>query len=321
MGKRAAESCGPSDGISETIMVRKANRKRSPSVSKRIELSVVIANWNTRELLRELLRSYATHRPRTPNEVIVVDNGSTDGSGEMLRKDFPWVVRIENPTNTGYARANNQGFASARGSFVLLLGSDTVVLDRSFDRMVEILRASPAVGAVACRLLNPDGSPQQSCRRFPRVRDAVLTYLSLHRFAGRYNLDRFDYSKTQAVEQPAATCLLIRKSVIQSIGLFDERYTILYNDVDFCKRIHDAGWTILYSADAEIRHYGSQSTKRAGPALRLEMYRNILLYYRLHAGRWSELILRPILTVRLIAATRSLLGLRLLIPQSRTVAL
>ena len=186
----------------------------------------------------------------------------------------------------------------------MLLGSDVLVTDESLQKMFDYLSLSQDVGAVSCRLLNPDRTVQRSCRRFPRLRDAVLTYLSLHTLASSYNISDFDFYRTQEVDQPAATCLMIRKSVVDRIGLFDERYTILYNDVDLCKRVHQAGWKIVYLADAEIIHHGSQSTNRATPAVRLEMYRNILVYYFRHFGSIAVVVLLPILGVRLAVVNR-----------------
>jgi GT2 family glycosyltransferase len=277
-----------------------------------IVVSVIVVSWNTRDLLRTLLASLQQHAPVDPMEIIVVDNGSIDGSAMMARQEFPGVKLILNSTNNGYARANNQGFAESRGEYVLLLGSDTIVIDDSIQRMVRYLQLNPDVGAVSCRLLNPDRSAQISCRRFPALWDGAMTYLSLHKLAPRYNMRGFDFYSTQEVDQPAATCLLLRRSLIEKIGLFDEQYAILYNDVDLCMRIRKEGAKIVYLAEAEIVHFGSRSTSQAGPELRLEMYRNILLYYRIHAGWWSQLILGPIVAVRLSLVTRSLIGLRLM---------
>ncbi len=277
-------------------------------------LSIITANWNTRALLRQLLRSLYAHPTRVPFEVIVVDNGSSDGSVEMVRSEFGGVRLVRNEVNRGYARANNQGASIARGEVLLLLGSDTAVCEGSVDAMLEHLLAHPDVGAVACRLLNPDGSFQHSCRRLPTLRDGALTYLSLGALARRYNMIPFDYSSTQDVEQPAATCLMLRKSLVRPSGLFDERLSILYNDVDLCEYVLSRGWRITYLATAEVVHHGMQSTRRADPQLRLEMYRNILLYYGRRSGLWAEYILRPILAIRLMIASRSLIGLRLLRP-------
>ncbi len=274
-------------------------------------LSIVIASWNTRELLRGLLLSIDKHRPGFPCEVIVVENGSSDGSRDTVAREFPWVTLRANERNLGYARANNLGYACASGELVLLLGSDTVILDDSLTRMAEYLRTHPDTGAVSCRLLNADRTVQHSCRRFPRLRDGVLTYLSLDRLASFYNMEGFNYYQTQEVEQPAATCLILRRTAIEAVGLFDERFSILYNDVDLCMRIRQRGWKIVYLAEAEVIHHGSQSTRRASPDLRLEMYGNILLYYKMYVHPLSGWILRPILALRLMLATRSALGLRL----------
>lgn len=280
-------------------------------------LSVVVANWNTRELLRNLLLSIDRYRPPFSFEVIVVDNGSTDGSVAMVSSDFPWVVLRQNSTNLGYARANNQGFASARGELILLLGSDTVLVGDSMERMAGYLRSHPDTGAVSCRLLNPDRTVQQSCRRFPTLTDGVFTYLSVHRFASEYNMEGFDFYRTQEVEQPAATCLMLRREAVPDGTLFDERFSILYNDVELCMRIRRQGWKIWYLAETEVIHHGGQSTRKASPELRLEMYRNILLYYRTYVNPLSDWILMPILAVRLTAATRTLIGLRLIGRHSR----
>jgi GT2 family glycosyltransferase len=279
-------------------------------------LSIIITNWNTRELVREALVSILRQPPTVAYEIIVVDNASEDGSAGMIAESFPTVTLIRNNRNEGYAKANNQGATMAKGEMLLLLGSDVLIIDESLQRMFGYLSSRSDVGAVSCRLLNPDRTVQQSCRRFPTLGDAVLTYLSLHGLAGAYNIHNFDFYQTQEVDQPAATSLMIRKSVIDQVGLFDERYTILYNDVDLCKRIHNAGWKVVYLAEAEIIHYGSQSTRMATPGVRLEMYRNILQYYSRHVGRWSGVVLRPILTVRLLLASRSLIAFRLMGPNA-----
>jgi GT2 family glycosyltransferase len=281
-------------------------------MARHVALSVIIASWNTRDVLRALLASLKHHGPATSMEILVVDNGSTDHSAAMVRQEFPAVRLIANDVNLGYAKANNQGFAQSRGEYILLLGSDTVVIDESIHKMIRFLQSNPDVGAVTCRLLNPDRSSQKSCRRFPTLWDGVVTYLSLHALAPWYNMRGFDFHRTQDVDQPAATCLLLRRSLLEKLGLFDERYSILYNDVDLCMRVRKQGWRIVYLAEAEILHHGSRSTTQAAPELRLEMYRNILLYFRTHVGLWSDLIIRPILAFRLSIVTRSLIGLQLM---------
>lgn len=279
--------------------------------SQPVRISVVLTHWNTRPLLYEALTSLQQTGPRTGLEVIVVDNGSTDGAASMVASEFPGYLLIANKENLGYARANNQGIACAQGVYVLLLGSDTVMREGTVERLAAYLDAHPETGAVSCRLLNPDGSPQLSCRRFPRLRDAVATYLNLHALTGRYTMRGFDFGTTQVVEQPAATCLLVRRDLLRAIGGFDETYSILYTDVDLCRRISAAGRTIVYVADAEIVHYGSMTTSGAPGPVRLEMYRDILRYFARHHSRAARAILTPVLMLRLLAVTRSPLAFRL----------
>jgi hypothetical protein len=268
-------------------------------------ISIIITSWNTRTFLQQTLASLQRCVPPGLAEFIVVDNGSADGSAAMVASVFPEVRLLCNSRNEGFARANNQGYGISTGAFVLLLGSDTLMRERTVETMAAHLDAHPSSGAVSCRLLNPDGTPQMSCRRFPRLRDAVVTYLSLHRLARDYTYRDFDFARTQDVEQPAATCLMIRRSVIETTGLFDERYAILYNDVDLCRRIRAAGWSITYLGNAEIVHYGCISTNQATPEIRLEMYRNILRYFVAGHGWTARLVLTPILFARLLAVTRS----------------
>ena len=278
--------------------------------------SVVIATWNTRALVADALASLARHSPADTTEVIVVDNGSTDGTSGLIREQFPGVILIREERNTGFAPANNRGIREARGRYVLLLGSDTVVRAHTIPVLSGFLDAHPDVAAAACRLVNPDGSPQMSCRRFPRLRDAVATYLSLHALTSRYTMKGFDFHATQEVEQPAATSLMVRREVLERLGGFDEAYTILYNDVDLCRRLKNDGGRVFYVGATEVVHHGSSTTRTAPPEVRLEMYRNILHYFRQYHGEWAGWVLTPILIVRLLAVTRSALAFRLLRPGS-----
>ena len=284
-------------------------------MNRPVVLSIVVTSWNTAGLLRTLLLSLRQFPPRSGHEIIVVDNGSEDDTAGMLRREFPDVRLVRNSINRGYAAANNQGFACARGAYVLLLGSDTVVLDDSISTMIGYLDAHEEAGAVTCRLLNADRSPQLSCRRLPTLGDALLTYLSLEHLARRYTIAGFDFSATQEVEQPAASCLMIRRSVIGPEGLFDEAFSILYNDVDLCSRVIGAGWKIVYLGNAEILHLGGRSTCQAGPELRREMYLNIFRYYRGRYGWPAVCFLLPILVVRLCVVTGSIRSL-LLVPEA-----
>jgi GT2 family glycosyltransferase len=280
------------------------------SVPSPLAVSIVITNWNTRLLLDALLSSIETTTSPDMVETIVVDNGSVDGSPAMIEEKYPWVQVVKNAMNRGYAGANNQGIGLARGRFVLLLGSDTVVHPGTVATLVTYLDTHPDVGAAGCRLLNPDLTPQASCKRFPTLRDGIVTYLSLHGLAQAYNMHDFDFYKTQFVDQPAGTCLLLRRPMLVELHGFDERYGLLYNDVDLCQRIKALGWNIAFVADTELKHHGSMSTRSAPAGVRLKMYQDILRYYRAHFGWPAYAALAPILSVRLLLAVVNKLSRR-----------
>lgn len=262
-------------------------------------LSIVIANWNTKQLTSQCIESIlAKTSHEFSYELIIVDNGSTDGSVEYLRSLGEKIVLIENETNLGYAKACNQGMRAAQGKYILLLGSDTIMHTGTLEKCVEYLDANETVGALGCKLLNPDGSVQNSCKKFPTLANAFYTYLSLGRLNRDYDMADFDYNHTQQVEQVATTFLMTRNELMKKIGYFDEAYRILYNDVDLCHRIYDAGFTIYFLHTCSITHYGSHSTKQADFPLRKKMYGDIYRYYKNYFG-FKAKFLYPILVLRL----------------------
>jgi GT2 family glycosyltransferase len=275
-----------------------------------MELSIIITSWNTRDLLKKCLQSIASSPPRCTFETIVVDNASRDLSQEMIEKEFPKVTLIKSERNTGYAGGNNIGFHRSTGEFVLLLGSDTEVFSGTIQRLTDYLQSHHDVGIVACRLELPDGELQRSCKRFPTVGNAIATYCSLHMLNKYYRMLDFDYHSEREIDQPDATCVMIRRSALDQ-SIFDERFSILYNDVDLCQRIKQQGWKIMFIPDVKVIHHGSQSTKQAPPDVRLVMYQNILLYYQTYFGLYTRFILSPILVLRYCFATLNMRGISL----------
>ena len=275
-----------------------------------MKLSIIITSWNTERLLKACLASIAAFPPDCPYETIVVDNASKDGSVPMVRSQFPSVHLIEHPKNSGYAGGNNIGFTASKGEYVLLLGSDTEVTANAVQRMVDFLDSQKDAGIAACRLQYPNGEIQRSCKRFPTVGNALAMYCSLHSLNKGYLMTEFDHLSFREVDQPDATCVMIRRSALDSF-IFDEQYSILYNDVDLCQRVKRKGWKIYYLPDATVIHHGSQSTKQAPPNVRLVMYQNILRYYQSYFGTYTRFFLAPVLFIRYTAATRSLSGFSL----------
>ncbi len=238
-----------------------------------MDLSILIVNWNTKAYLQECLQSIYSSVKSISYEVIVVDNNSGDGSTEMVRKNFPEARLIENKDNAGFARGNNQAYGVSKGKVIGLLNPDTIIYPDTFEKMVEYLNTHNGVGAVSCKFLNPDGTLQREFyRRFPTVSTIFFRYTHLGqrmnpRIFKNKVLNRFFYydksfKDTEVVEQPGATCLFIRRSIVEKIGLFDEQFPILFNDVDLCKRVWDEGYEIHVLADAHITHYGGANIRK-----------------------------------------------------------
>lgn len=251
---------------------------------------MLIVNWNTRDLLRACLGAIEANPPAVPHEILVADNASGDGSAAMVGAEFPTVRLLANGANLGYAAGNNQLLRDARGRWLLLLNPDTEIdprLDaRPFDTLIEHLERHPFTGAVAARLVHPDGRTQASCRGFPTPARLAAEWSGLARLfpgqLGQYRLRDFDHLTPRAVEQPMASCILLRRAALRQVGLFDERFRIFFNDVDLCLRLHRAGWRIDYQPGAVIVHHGGGSTRQVRPAMIRESRDALLAYFEKH---------------------------------------
>jgi hypothetical protein len=269
-------------------------------------LSIVIVNWNGKELTKNSIESIVlTNRERIEKkefEILLADNGSDDGSIDYFESMNLPVKLISNASNIGYAPACNQGMREGNGNYILLLGNDTIVLNEALEKCITFLDENPDCGAVGCRLLNPDGSYQNNCKKFPKLINGFYTYLSLNRLNRYYDMAEFKYDQTREVEQISTTFLMIRRELLEKIGYFDEGYKILYNDVDLCKRIWSAGDKIYFLHTADVIHFGSQSTMMAGFHERKIMYFDIYRYYRRNFGLWAAALV-PVLAFRLLLTT------------------
>lgn len=253
------------------------------------DLSVVVLSWNTRELLRRCLRALGEDGTRLRRETIVVENASSDGSGDVVEREFPSVRLLRNARNEGYARGNNRGIADSSGEFVCTLNSDAAVRPLALDRLVAFLRANPSYGAAAPKLLNPDGSVQPACMRFPRLSTVLFydTFLDRlfprNRVIARYFMRDVDPRESRDVEQPPGACLCLRRSALEAVGPLDEELFLFFNDVDLCRRLWRSGRRIRYLADAEVLHERGASTAKYERFV-VEWHRNRLAYYRKHHG-------------------------------------
>lgn len=253
-------------------------------------VSILIVSWNTREVLRNCLRTVYEQTKEVSFEVIVVDNASQDGSAEMVRTAFPQALLIANQDNRGFAAANNQGMEIARGRYVLLLNSDTLVLDGAIDKMVAFADEHPEAAAVACRVLNADRTRQPTAFMFPSPLNLLLGALYLNklfprsRFFGRERMTWWEGRNMQAVEVVTGCFILARRAVIEQVGRLDESYFMYGEEADWCYRFHQAGWKVLYTPTAQIVHLGGASSAQIKGPMRLQLRGSMLLFIRKHRG-------------------------------------
>lgn len=272
-----------------------------------MKLSIIIVTFNSAADIEACLNSI---RPAVPHEIIVIDNASSDRTRQLLEQAatsgaHPQLHIIPNPANYGYARANNQGLALARGEYILLLNPDTVLFPDAIDRMVEYLDRHPDAAGVAPRLLNPDGTTQLSIRSFPTFSSVLWELTGLPRLfpscarINRWRRRDFDYDQPQDVEQPMASCLLLRRSILRRLGGFDERFPIYYNDVDLCYRIYRQGGRLAYLPEARVYHKLGAATGLLKTKMIYENHRSLFRFLRKHSRKPSfvlqAVILLPLL--------------------------
>lgn len=264
-----------------------------------VDLSIIIVSWNTSELLAHCLTSIYANPPLCSFEVIVVDNASTDDTAERVREHFPAVRIISNTANVGFARANNQGIVGSRGQYVLLLNPDTVIIDDALEQLGRFMERTPDAGIVGPRLLNPDGTLQESCYPEPTVAGELwrLFHLdSLYAF-GRCHMGDWDTVTPRSVDVLLGACLLLRREVFNQIGLLDDEYFMYSEEVDLCQRARTHGWSLYWVPAAELIHYGGQSTQQIAATMFLQLYESKVLYFRKHHSRLTVYLYKFILVL------------------------
>ncbi len=262
---------------------------------KKIVLSIVIVNYNTRDLILDCLR--ALKRAKTASdvwEVIVVDNGSTDDSSEVIREDFPQVILLTNKTNVGYTKANNQGIAKAKGDFILLLNSDTEVSPGAIQKVLTAVKVNNQVGAGTAKLVLGNGQLDPACHRGFPTPWAALTYLSgleklfpKSHWIGQYHEGYKDLSKAHEIECPSGAFFLIRREVVDEVGHLDEDFFMYGEDIDWAYRIRQKGWKIIFVPEAIVTHHKKQSGRsHVDQQLRRKtqvyFYETMQIFYRKH---------------------------------------
>jgi len=238
-----------------------------------IDISVIIVNYNVKELLEQCINSVFSSSANLDVEIIVVDNNSFDGSIEYLKSKFPANSRlklIESPVNLGFAKANNLGAKEAKGEYLLILNPDTILQEDTLEKSLQYYKEHKDLGALTCKLILPNGQLDLACRRsFPTPSVAVYRILGLSRLFpksktfGKYNLTYLDENKTYEVDAIVGAFMLIKKDVYEKVKGFDEDYFMYGEDLDLCFRIKQAGYKIVYYPDTSIIHYKGESTKKS----------------------------------------------------------
>jgi hypothetical protein len=266
-----------------------------------VDLSILIVNYNTQDLLRQCLRSIYDVNPGMSFEVVVVDNASSDRSAEMVKREFPDAVLIRNTRNEGFSVANNIAMKASRGKYVLLLNSDTIVVPGTLGRMVSFLEGNPDVGVAGCRLVRPSGELDFACRRsFPTPMVSLTRLLRLNRifpgsrFFGRYNLTFLDEKENYEVDSIVGAFMLARRRVFEEVGGLDEDYFMYGEDVDWCYRIKQARWKVAYLGDSHVVHYKGAISRKESFRMNYHFHRAMYLFHTKHLSARYPFVLNQV---------------------------
>lgn len=268
-------------------------------------LSVVIVSWNVRDDLEECLQSLVEDERRNLEsgeiEVIVVDNASTDGTTEMVKREFPQVKLIVNHENLGFTKANNIGIRHSRGKYILLLNPDTVLYRGALRALIDCADSHPGAGIIGAKLLNPDGSLQHSARSFPDVGAGLFRNTLLGRlfpnnpFIRRYLLMDFNYDEVREVDWVSGAAMLIRRDLIERVGCLDERFWAYCEDVDICWRAWQSGFKVLFCPKAVVVHKVGRSSDQRLVASLIQHHKSMWLFYLKNYRKRYPLLLLPLI--------------------------
>jgi hypothetical protein len=227
-------------------------------------------------------------------EIIVVDNGSSDGSAEFVEKEFPHVRLIRNKENLGFAKANNIGIRASTGRYMCLINSDVTVQNNSIEKLMEFMDASPSVGMSGPRILNPDGSLQVSCRHFPSVWKSLCQTLGFNKlfpksaFLSEPFMKYWAHNEIRNVDVLGGCFWMVRREALNQAGLLDEHFFFYGEDIDWCRRFHMAGWDVVFYPYAEAIHVLSASSSKDPIRFHIELHKSDMRYWRKYHGRMGR---------------------------------
>lgn len=252
------------------------------------KLSIIIVSYNVKDHILSCLASIFENQVKWPLEVTVVDNNSQDGTVDAIREGFRNVTLMENDENLGFASANNQGLQRAAGEYILFLNPDTKVLPGTIDKSVAFLENNPEVGAIGCRISNPDGTLQYSCKSYPSLWNYFCESTFLYKlfpknhWIGKFYMTSFDHAEVKEVDVVSGAYLLTRSKLLKEIGGWDETFFIYSEETDLCYRIKKAGKKICFVPDCQIIHWGGRSTSQSPLRMFKQDHRSRYLFMRKH---------------------------------------
>ncbi len=264
------------------------------------DVSIIIVNWNTRQLLADCINDIKSYTHDLTYEIIVVDNASSDGSQEMVRTTFPDVHLIANTENVGFARANNQAIRGSRGRYVLLLNSDAFVRDQTIAQTVAFMDAHPDAGMVGCKLRYADGRLQPSCTTFPTLFTELLIATQLERLFpksrlfGTYRMTYWNFNDIREVDVIMGAYMLVRATAIEQLGMLDESYFMYSEEVDWCYRFKQNGWKVYFYPYVEAIHLWGGSSKPVRVEMLIQLYLSRVAFFRRYYGTTSANLLKLI---------------------------
>ncbi len=260
-----------------------------------LDISIVILNWNTRDMLASCLDCIAQSVAGFDVEIIVVDNASSDGSQAMVRERFPHVHLIANRENVGFAGGNNQAMAVSGGRYMLLINSDAFLMADALRAMLDLAEASPQVGIVGAQLLNVDGSFQASHTPFPNLWQEFLILSGLgRRLHGRWYPSQGpeEDKGPQIADYVEGACLLVRREAYKEVGGLDEGYFMYAEEVDWCFAMRKKGWQVWYQPAARVIHLGGGSSQGRVTQREGDLYRSRVRFFRKHYGDAAARLLK-----------------------------
>lgn len=288
----------------ETASVQKinSNSNYSNNIMKN-DISIIVVNWNTKTLLINCLNSIYKKIKRLAFEVWVVDNGSSDGSCESVKRKFPEVKLIQNKYNLGFAKANNRALTKMNGRYAVLLNSDALLTEGALEMIVRFMDSHTEVGICGGQLLNRNGTKQNSFANFPNLSTELFNKSLLRRlFPKKYPGKEHNFLSPIEVDSVIGACMIVKKEAIDDVGMLDEDYFFFFEETDWCLRMKKKGWKIVHLPDAKIYHLQGQTARRINIRARIEYWKSRYIFFeKNYDSRVIMAILKSGLMVSLLA--------------------